>query len=1449
MVKSLKPLIFALTFSVVITNLFAQQVTRVTTGSGKTIEVYHSKKQFPVRFRTDSVFPPTEDTTTLKRFIVELKSSPLAKSLKQNTRSRSSEISNEHQEFRGEVERIKKALRSSGKNANATILYEYKNVLNGFVITATEEEEMAIRQLLNVKSVTEDRRVYLLDESTNRIIQADKVWTDLGITGKGIVIAIIDTGIDYYHPDLGGGLGPGKKVIGGYDFVNNDFDPYDDNGHGTHVAGIAAANGSIKGVAPDAQLMGFKVLSADGVGYDSWIVAAIERTVDPDQNPLTDDAVDVVNMSLGRVADVFEPYSSAINYATAYGVTFVVAGGNSHHYNTITTPGISENAITVGSTESNDNTSGFSSKGPVQNKYLIKPDVAAPGSGVYSTFRNSSYSVESGTSMASPHVAGVAALIKEKYPDWTPLQIKSALMNTAKETTEPVWHQGAGRINAEKAILTPFLFSPGSISLGSVSGTDMNTKKVVATVQNVSSQSLDIQLSVAGDLFISGVTTSIQPATVTLNPGEAKEILISFQIDPLAVPAKKFSNGHFGTVKAISGIHEVHVPVALVNDVETVVNLSTPLPDAIFISNAGDNSYYDWMVPTSEKQPINLPAGKFDFLAVYLHSKNSLVLAEEVNSNISNNIDLREERAVHHIRFDFMDREQNLLSETNDPILPDEFSGFFFMRGMGININDWKSPGVDNRSYYISDNTYAKFDVLMMARRGGILYNIALGSPMGISESTDFVNDPSAFTKIEIANPGQEYYDVKFFSHCQNAYFPFSPMVSSNHKKWPLVNTSIFYAQQKEYARFSSLALLEPSFNDTAPKWSSGFISVRENDILEITDGNLVPKVLQTYNTTDFRMELGASLLQCAATINHLSNSFSIENISFDFNSGEKRDGKILMDYRLASMTTGIGSRTFQNNIPLYTSDHLNSFTLPKDAYTFTLNYSDYQLHKKNGNAVYEMLFDTRKDDKTPPVISALWLESGNSNTNYVIQGGSGKLFFSASDCPAGKSCSGIAETQLIISGEKISDLSLPVTNMDNVYSVIVPDTLSNGYYNLKLILKDGSGNAVSYSLNPGFVIGTPPADFSKVFLKSPSNHYEFASHAPLFSFTISPGAVAYKLQIAKTPDFASNEEIILNEPEFLYAGKLESGTQYYWRVKPQFPDSEGAWSAVFDFITRGDEKVNLLLPSDGSVINDSSVLMLWDRFAHYFELQVSLLPGFDTYQVYYPHATTFEYELLPNTKYYWRVRSLYQNDFSSWDPGPYSDVFSFTTDREISLLSPSDNASSVSFGQVVFNWIQQIDVNSYTVYVSERPDFSGSIVKVTENTFVPFSNFLSGATYYWKAEGNLKDGRKLYSPVFKFTTEIVTGILYPENSQRSNAYPIPSSGETWITYTDHKPGPVFIEISDVHGRSLFKTEMVQGDGGTKTYLWKTTTVPDGVYLCHLYSDTGSEILKLLVRH
>jgi subtilisin family serine protease len=195
-------------------------------------------------------------------------------------------LEDQHQRVRATLSALRG--RASARRGAApppvVIKREYHHAFNGFALRATPEVVEELRRHPDVVGVYPDVKRKADLAETVPLVGAPDAWA-LGLTGAGAVVAIVDTGVDYSHPDLGGCLGPGCRVLGGYDFVNQDADPKDDHGHGTHVAGIVAANGALKGVAPDARLMAFKVLDDRGEGVDSDIIAAVERACDPTATP------------------------------------------------------------------------------------------------------------------------------------------------------------------------------------------------------------------------------------------------------------------------------------------------------------------------------------------------------------------------------------------------------------------------------------------------------------------------------------------------------------------------------------------------------------------------------------------------------------------------------------------------------------------------------------------------------------------------------------------------------------------------------------------------------------------------------------------------------------------------------------------------------------------------------------------------------------------------------------------------------------------------------------------------------------------------------------------------------------------------------------------------------------------------------------------------------------
>ena len=340
---------------------------------------------------------------------------------------------------------------------------DFTFLFNGICIKNIPDESIdQIKSLSYVKDVVPNYRITAtLDESVP-LINADDIWekTDTHgdhITGKGITVAILDTGVDYNHPDLKDNY----IQDGSYDFVNKDDDPIDDHyiGHGTHCAGILCGKGNESnyryvGVAPDAKFYAFKILDYKGDGNYSTLLAGLQAAVDPNGDLDTSDHVDIVSLSFGTETpgSPDDVICQVTEDAVDVGVIVVAAAGNSGpKICSISSPGCSKKVICVGSADKNDVIASSSSRGPViqGGNFIIKPDVVAPGVDIISTKVNGGYQTMSGTSMATPHVAGAITLLLQAKPEYRGdyEEIKKVLQESAVDLGYGANIQGSGRID------------------------------------------------------------------------------------------------------------------------------------------------------------------------------------------------------------------------------------------------------------------------------------------------------------------------------------------------------------------------------------------------------------------------------------------------------------------------------------------------------------------------------------------------------------------------------------------------------------------------------------------------------------------------------------------------------------------------------------------------------------------------------------------------------------------------------------------------------------------------------------------------------------------------------------------------------------------------------------------------------------------------------------------
>lgn len=561
---------------------------------------------------------------------------------------------------------------------NVKVEKVFNTVLQGASIMGTEEDIEKIKMQPGIKEVHHTATYKVeLDKSVpfigGMLLRGEFDEKGQRLTGKGVKVGVIDTGIDYTHGDLQ------RNYQGGFDLVDEDEDPMEtvkSQGeatlHGSHVAGIIGANGKYLGVAPDAEIYAYRALGPGGVGTSDQVIAAIEKAVE--------DGMDIINLSLGSSVNGPDyPTSVALDKAVEKGVIAVTSNGNSGPgLWTVGSPGTSEKAISVGAStppleipvlelelvpnktfmlqplqgsvpwnltrshkivygglgypkelqnvkdkivlvergeisftekvknadkkgakavlifnneegafsggieeaitipvvsltrkdglfikdelekghewaatkmrKVQDQLANFSSRGPVTHTWGIKPDVVAPGVKIKSTVPDGYISLQ-GTSMAAPHVAGAAALIKQAHPDWNPEQVKAALMNTAKQISDDSgrmynpYEQGAGRIQVEKAVEVKVLAYPGSLAFGSiVPKSGMTRKTVNITLENKSTNTEKISFATPNSK--EGLNWRL-PLSFSLKPQEKRIVTIAVSVD-----SDKVTEGiHYGNVK------------------------------------------------------------------------------------------------------------------------------------------------------------------------------------------------------------------------------------------------------------------------------------------------------------------------------------------------------------------------------------------------------------------------------------------------------------------------------------------------------------------------------------------------------------------------------------------------------------------------------------------------------------------------------------------------------------------------------------------------------------------------------------------------------------------------------------------------------------------------------------------------------------------------------------
>jgi subtilisin family serine protease len=964
---------------------------------------------------------------------------------------------------------------------------QFTYLINGLAVTARMEDKKRLADVPGVQAVYFDYQAEIKREESLPLIGAPSVWEmrdshGHAVTGQGIRVAVIDSGIDYTHPDLGGCLGMGCKVVDGYDFVNDDTDPMDDNGHGTHVAGIVAGNGDTLGVAPDATLLAYKACNEWGVCDNSDIIAALERAADPDGDPLTNDQVDVINMSLGGPGTLDDPLAQATEQAVEQGMVVVAAAGNSgaRGYETIESPGIVDQALTVGASDKQDALTYFTSRGPV-NGYRIKPDILAPGQSISSTVIGNSYAAYDGTSMATPHVAGAVALLRQLHPDWRPSMYKAVLMNTATSLDYNPYEEGAGRVRAAEAASAEVLIEPSSLSLGLVNSQQAiwQTTRTI-TLTNLTTTTQNYQLA-ASNLY-TGVQIALSTTSVTLAPDEAQRVTLTVEVDNAELPyPSEPPYAYHGDVLIHNGIRQSHVPYAFVKAARIEFIFDQP-PSWLFIHDRGVADFtQSWPFPGVNPKVLLSPGtydivvydiviGKAERSPAYIVKEGVGISAHETMTvNIS-------EEASHTVNLQVID-----LDGQSVPISSNTRIQYFHYQNPEL-LNLWSmgwTPEYSKTKIRTSDISESyHYEIIpgagFLSPKNGHKFDLFF-ELNGVYADRILSNDIRSFKRLSyhysLPSMVQKILPIHWYWHHDSSHpvngfatwlpssflsSPFEeviyrPVLDSETAVFRLRSTEVF--SSTGWGDDSPIRLSQTPYFETFANSFSASVQNSDCDPWGHTE---------TYTFTD-TFYVNMSPIHWAGTFRNGTNSVNIRAPWWLHDQWQS----ILFLGELNYTLSGVSGRIDEGEITIDSCPYYKSISVPAGPITFTLPYTGWLRGKPTAGLLLAE-FDTTQADKNPPYITSLQIRDRNAPSDTISS--NGQVHLSIEDDNELQNVSIAVDYN---NGEGWRELH--ATQINDLFVADIPfvtaSSESEVFVSLRVIGEDTSGNRLTNTMHSAFVM------------------------------------------------------------------------------------------------------------------------------------------------------------------------------------------------------------------------------------------------------------------------------------------------------------------------------------------------------------------------------------------
>ncbi|MBI1936986.1 MAG: S8 family serine peptidase [Ignavibacteriales bacterium] len=1142
------------------------------------------------------------------------------------------EIHAEHSLFRSDLsvieQKLKSEIQTQSNQISVEYLFEYETAINGFAIKTNNHVVNEIKKLPYVIEVYDDQEFkidFKEQKTTGKITKSlDKVNSEY--TGKGVIIGIIDTGIDYTHPDLGGGFGPNFKVIGGYDFVNKDNNPMDDNGHGTAVAGVASANGTtFSGVAKDANILACKALDLYGGGSYSVILAAIDKCLNPDNDVSTNDAVDIINMSLGNVmGGPNDAVSQAVDNACGQGVVCVVAAGNdggSLGYNSIASPATSSYAISVGAVDNNKYITYFSSKGPSRALYEIKPEVVAIGYQVNTTYLSGQYIKANGTSFSSPFVAGMAALLIEKNSNWNPLEIKAIITQSAEDLGFDVWSQGLGLVRIDNAVNQKTYATPATFNLGLINNVKSITKEI--EIHNDDNQKLSYNLSAT---LPGGILISLNPNHVEIEAHQTKIVEVKFDISntiSFIDVNKEEWLPYNGKISIQTQSYTLNIPFSFVKAYYLKINKPSNFPQYLIIHDTQKINYYNsWGYTRNEfgdGNTILLNAGSYDVLGLGLESGLSTnpyeytyyaIVNEGVDNTQAEEIELNREKAIYKLSYSPVDENNSTIKglppssneyvrfvHSNSGIglltLTGIWSAFRYSKMSSDYSYDWYGvySKEDNKSIYhfktslrnfnsshtipVTVDSLEKFTYKYTANESvnSILFSYWFGNFGIFNQYQKTLKAPYEQNIFMVSDP-LDNYPISCVSHALKPNFQ---TVSS------MTETSLLYL----------LPILRLDNNG-----NSFLLSPGENYQL----GTL-------FKNKNVKIGLGprfwyGKFLNSESAIVLVTNSQN-RAITFTNKEGiEKFFQPILLNqFHDAPEVSDLHLRLYDENKQVISDKKLSDLlfidasriSLPVPGkYTLGLVDSSFTVRGSKGKIIVNATMNTSQADKNPPSMKFFNILANGEYTDYVAVDQQGEIQFSIDDGE-----NNISPFLYYREFNQSEWKKIDIAYQEGSYKTEINSSVPKGYISLKLKVKDTSGNELEYIAEPAFYNSDQSLKPSQTTLLEPLNGSKGNQISLKLKWLSLEGIQKYHFQLSYDSLFtniAVNDSLLTaTEKQVNY---LRNDTKYFWRVSGINMYGEGQWSDVWNFRTKLalPNKIALVFPEDKYVLTTDSLQFEWRK-------------------------------------------------------------------------------------------------------------------------------------------------------------------------------------------------------------------------------------------------------------